>query len=270
MWNIWRFEWRNTMRQNAYYMLSVLWIGVLSLLFLLERNTPSLSGYTNITGTIVNLLLYILPLFMLIIGSFSITNEIENGQWRLLCTYPLPTMSYLAGKLGGQYVAQIAMFTFSFGVSLIIGLISGVAFELKWVVSLYVFSILLLFAFLILGVTVGVFSRTRWQALAVSVAVWFLFIMMWPVALISVLNFVPYNIIGTVLKISLFCNPAELLRVLFVISLDGGAVFGQSYDSLVTFFQSKQAWLVLGLYLICYTAFLFFLATWRMERRKTQ
>ena len=120
MWNIWRSELRMTVRQRSYYSFLILWVAVLSLLFLLQSSAPSLTGYTNTTGTVVNVALYIIPLFMLIMGAFSIANEMENGQWRLLSTYPLFTLSYVIGKIGGQFTAQLIVFTFSYGISMAI------------------------------------------------------------------------------------------------------------------------------------------------------
>ena len=100
------------------------------------------------TATVVNIALYIIPLFMLIIGSFSIANEMENGQWRLLTTYPLFTLFYIVGKIGGQFTAQAIVFTFSYGISLGIGLIMGNGFSSDWLLSIYFFCISLIFFFL--------------------------------------------------------------------------------------------------------------------------
>lgn len=268
MWNIFYSEWRSTVREKSAYTFLVLWVVVLSLLFLMERNVPSLAGYTNTTGTILNLVLYIIPLFMLITGSFSIANELENGKWRLLCTYPLATSSYVIGKIAGQFIGQIIIFTLSFGSSVMIGLLSGSRFESSWILAIYLFSVILIFLFLVLGIAIGGFSSTRWQALAISIAVWFLLIMMWPTAMISILNLVPYTMIAPLIKIFLFCNPAELLRIIFVIQLGGGAVFGQSYDQLVTFMQSGTVVIVLFVYIAIYTAFFLLIAVWRLERRR--
>lgn len=216
------------------------------------------------------MILYILPLLMLIAGSFSISNEFENGQWRLLCTYPLAARSYITGKMGGQFTAQAIVFTFSFGISIIVGLLSGVPLGGRWVIAIYAFSLAVLFFFLLLGVAMGAFVKTRWQALIVSVVVWFFLIMMWPILLIGVLNFVPYPMIQPLLQAALFLNPAELVRVIFVVALDGGAVFGQSYDGLVTFFRFGSAWPLLSLYVIGYALVCIFLSSWKMERRKMQ
>lgn len=268
MWNILYSEWRSAVRGKLAYMFLFLWITIFSLIFVMERNTPSLAGYTNVTGTMVNLILYIVPLLMLIMGAFSIAGEVENGKWRLLCTYPLKSTSYVIGKTIGQFIGQAAIFSMSFGGSIIIGLVNGSNFDMFWVVATYIFSILLIFLFLLLGITIGSFSITRWQALAISIVVWFFLIMMWPTALISVLNFVPYSMIAPIIKMLLLCNPAEFLRVIFVIQLGGGAIFGQAYDQLIMIFQSKVVIWILLIYCIIYTIVFFFVAGWQMERRR--
>lgn len=268
--NIWKAEWRLTIRQRSSYTFVFLWIFVLSLLFLLERNNPALTGYTNMTGTIANIVLYIVPLFMLVAGSFSIANEMENGQWSLLCTYPLPTIAYWVGKLCGQLTAQSAIFSLSFSLSLLVGTLLGSSLSLKWVLILYIFSISLVCFFLVIGLTIGSFSETRWQALILSVGVWFFLIMIWPTAVISVLSFVPYPMIAPLLKVSLFCNPAELLRIVFVVQLDGGAVFGQSYDELISFMQTKALWVLLVGYMFIFSSVMLAFSVWKLERKKRQ
>lgn len=268
MWNIWRSELRMTVRQRSYYSFLVLWVAVLSLLFLLQASAPSLTGYTNMTGTVANIALYIIPLFMLIIGSFSIANEMENGQWRLLTTYPLFSLSYIVGKIGGQFTAQTIVFTFSYGISLGIGLVSGNRFSTEWLLSIYLFSISLLFFFLVLGITVGCIVSTRWQALSFSVIIWFFFIMIWPTALIGILGLVPYPWIAPLMKFGLFVNPAEFIRISFVLSLDGGAVFGQAHDSLMTFLDSSSGMFIKILYFIGFLTLTLLFSVSMLEWRK--
>ncbi|MEI4617167.1 ABC transporter permease [Bacillus cereus] len=268
MWNILYAEWCSAVKGKFSYTFSLLWITMFSLLFVMERNNAALAGYTNVTGTMVNLILYMIPLLMLIVGAFSIASELENGKWRLLCTYPIHTTSYIIGKTIGQFIAQTAMFSMGFGGSIIIGLVSGCNFDLFWVVATYIFSILLIFLFLVLGITIGSLSTTRWQALGISIGIWFLLILMWPTLLISILNVVPYAMIAPSIKIVLFCNPAEVLRIIFVIQLGGGAIFGQAYDQLVMMFQSKAVIWILSLYCMIYTIMLLFLAGKRIERRR--
>ncbi|MFC3886274.1 ABC transporter permease [Bacillus songklensis] len=263
-------EWRTTLRQPSSYTFVVLWSIVLSILFMLGRSMPDFNGYTNMTGTIANLLLYLVPLFMLIIGSFSIASEMENGQWQLLSTYPISTFKYVLGKYVGQLIAQCAIFTLSFGIGMGITLISQSALSVKWLLLVYVFSILLIVFFLVIGMLIGVFVSNRWQALMFSIGVWFFLIMMWASVLIGLLGFFPYPMIGRLLKLSLLINPAELLRVMFVVQLGGGAVFGQPFDALVNFLKIKISWGVIGVYTLVYLAFSLTLASWNLERRKFQ
>ncbi|WP_404328149.1 ABC transporter permease [Mesobacillus maritimus] len=268
MWNIWRSELRMTLRQRSYYSFIVLWVAVISLLFLLQASAPSLSGYTNMTGTVVNIALYIIPLFMLIIGSFSIANEMENGQWRLLSTYPLSSLSYIVGKIGGQFTAQLIVFTFSYGISLAVGLLSSNGFSSDWLLSIYFFSITLLFFFLVIGIVVGCMVSSRWQALSISVSIWFFLIMIWPTALIALLGLVPYPWIAPLMEFALFANPAEFIRVSFVLSLDAGAVFGQAYDSLMKFLASPSGVLIKIIYFIGFMTLMLLVSMSMLEWRK--
>ncbi len=268
MGTICQFEWRKILRQKSSYLFLVLWTFVLLLIFLLVKGSPVTADYTNITGTAVNLLLYLLPLFMLITGSFAIATEMENGQWRLLNTYPVTALSYLSGKLIGQLIAQTVVFTLSFGISLLLGLLFQVSVSLKWVLAIYLFSILLQAVFLVVGVMAGSFAKTRWQALSASVSLWFVLIMIWPTLLISVLNLVPYQLLSPVLHVATALNPAELLRVVFVVQMGGGAVFGQAYDILVTFIKNDYALYIILFYMIFISTLFIWLASWRLERRR--
>ena len=268
MWNIWRSELRMTVRQRSYYSFLILWVAVLSLLFLLQSSAPSLTGYTNTTGTVVNVALYIIPLFMLIIGAFSIANEMENGQWRLLSTYPLFTLSYVIGKVGGQFTAQLIVFTFSYGISMAISLLTGGGFSVEWLWAIYRFSVLLMFYFLVIGVAIGSFVKTRWQALSISVILWFFLIMIWPTALIGVLGLVPYTWIAPLMKALLYLNPAEYIRVNFVINLDAGAVFGQAYDSLISFMETPISAMIDVIYFIVFLVAMLLFSMGMLEWRK--
>lgn len=255
-------------RQRSYYAFLILWVLVFSLLFLLERNNTGLASFTNVTGTIVNILLYLLPLFMMIIGSFSITNEMESGQWQLLCTYPVSIPAYLFGKFAGLMTAQVAVFTLSFGISMAIGLVTGIQLSLPWLLGIYLFSIILIYLFLILGLFLGTIAKTRWKALMASVAIWFFLIMIWPTALIAILGLVPYPLIDPLMKLLMVLNPAEFLRVFLIIQWDSGAIFGGSYDAVVHLFRSGTGWGIFVGYMIAYLWILFSLSILMLRKRR--
>jgi Cu-processing system permease protein len=268
--NLWLFEWKTMTRQRSYYSFFILWVIVFSLLFLLQKHNPGISGFTNVTGTIVNILLYLLPLFMMMTGSFSIANEMENGQWHLLSTYPVSVPAYLFGKFFGLITTQSAVFTLSFGISMAIGLMGGIPLQVNWLLLIYCFSLMLIIVFLFLGMTIGSIVKTRWQAFTISVAVWFFMIMIWPTALITVLGLVPYPMIQPLMKAAMFLNPAEFLRIFFIVHWDSGSIFGQSYDSLVSLFQSEAGWVVLVLYIPIYFGAVSVIPLFSLMRRRAQ
>ena len=107
---------------------------------------------------------------------------------------------YVIGKIGGQFTAQLIVFTFSYGISMPIGLLAGGGFSMEWLWAIYRFSITLMFFFLVIGVAIGSFVKTRWQALSISVILWFFLIMIWPTALIGVLGLVPYTWIAPLMQ----------------------------------------------------------------------
>lgn len=268
--NLWFSEWKSMTRQRSYYTFLLLWVLVFSLLFLLERTNTGISEFTNITGTIVNILLYLIPLFMMIIGSFSIANEMENGQWALLCTYPVSIHVYLFGKFTGLLTAQIVVFTLSYGISMLIGLAAGIHLSIQWLMGIFLFALLLIYVFLLLGLVLGAVAKTRWKALMLSVALWFFFIMIWPTALIAILGLFPYPMINPLMKVATLLNPAEFLRVFLVIQWDSGAIFGQSYDSIVHLFHSRAGWMILLMYMIVYQLVLAAFAILMLRRRRMQ
>lgn len=266
--NIWLFEWKILMRQKSYYALILLWILIFSLLFLLQKNQGAVSGYTNVTATIVNIILYLLPLFMLIVGSFAITSELENGGWQLLCTYPLSVSAYLIGKLSGIFTAQFIIFSLSFGISMALGILVGIDFSFKFLIGIYLFSVILLFIFLLIGIFIGTIVNTRWKALVVSIAVWFFLIMIWPTALIALLSIMPYRILTGLMKIALVVNPAEFLRIFFISKWGSGAIFGQEYYSIVKLFESGTSWFLLIEYLLAFFVVFIFLSFLLLKRRQ--
>ncbi|WAA12985.1 ABC transporter permease [Fervidibacillus halotolerans] len=266
--HVWLSEWKMVTRQKSYYSLIVLWMLVFSLLFLLQGNYGGVAGYTNITATIVNIILYLLPLFMLITGSFSISGEIENGKWHLLATYPVNIPSYLFGKVIGLFISQWVIFTFSFGISMALGLLFQIPFSGNLLLGIYAFSILLILIFLLMGILFGSMVSTRWKALMISVSIWFFLIMIWPTALIAILGLFPYPMISPLMKLALFINPAEFLRFFFVARWGSGTVFGEAYYSLVELFASSNSWIILIEYFIAYVSITLFLSFILLKRRQ--
>ncbi|UZM99139.1 hypothetical protein OL548_00955 [Lysinibacillus sp. MHQ-1] len=59
---------------------------------------PDMEGFTRQTASFLNVLLFLLPLFIITIGSMSLAGDIESGWFSLLKTYPMKIAQYIIGK----------------------------------------------------------------------------------------------------------------------------------------------------------------------------
>lgn len=211
----------------AYSFMALFALFMLSLLLINAQGYAT--GYSGVTGTMLNLVLYLLPLMTLTLGSFSLTGDKEDGNWELLSTYPLGTWAFLLGKYIGLAVVLLVIVALGFGLTGLAGWIAGGGFDFPTYAKLLAFSVCLSLLFLAVSMVAGALSRNRWQALTVAVAVWFFTIIAWSPVLIASLGMMPYLWIKPVLTALTFLNPAELTRLFTVVKLGGGSMLGPEY-----------------------------------------
>ncbi|QMV44807.1 ABC transporter permease [Cohnella cholangitidis] len=226
----------------AYSFLALFSIFSLCLLLINAKNI--VQGYSGTTGSMLSLILYLLPLMTLFLGSFSLTAEKEEGSWQLLSTYPLGTLSFIAGKYIGLSIVLITIVAFGYGLMGIVSQITGTGFESQTFLLFLAFSIGLVLLFLAIAMIVGSFSRNRWQAMTNSVAIWFFLVVGWSTILIALLGNMPYLWIKPILVFLTICNPAELVRLFVVIKLGGGSVLGPEYYEWVNWVRQSSGTLL--------------------------
>jgi len=195
-------------------------------------------GYSGSSSTMLNLALYLLPLMALILGSFSLTGDKEEGNWELLSTYPLRTWAFLAGKYIGLSAVLLAIVAFGFGLSGAAGWLLGGGLDVQAYSRLLVFSISLSLFFLGTAMLVGTVARNRWQSLTIAVGVWFFAIIAWPSILIAALGMMPYLWVKPAVTVLTFLNPAELTRLFTVVKLGGGSTLGPEYYNWMVWIRS--------------------------------
>ncbi|PYE42137.1 ABC transporter permease subunit [Paenibacillus barcinonensis] len=205
-------------------------------LLLLNAQNP-VQGYSSTTGSMLNLILYLLPLMTLFLGSFSLTSEKEDGSWQLLSTYPIGTLSFITGKYIGLAAVLLTIVAFGYGLMGVISWMLGNPIDLLTYVLFLAFSCGLVLLFLGVALVIGSLSRNRWQALTISVSIWFFAVIGWPTLLLAILGMMPYLWIKPILVLLTFLNPAELVRLYIVIKLGGGSILGPEYYQWVTWVQ---------------------------------
>lgn len=236
-------------------------------ILLLHSSVSSIEGYTNMTGTLMNMTLYLLPLITLLLGSFSITAEKEDGHWGLLATYPLSSVSFFFGKWLGLAIILTTIIFFSFGISGILISIGGQAMNTETFIFFLVFSVLLALTYLSIAFLIGALSKNRWQALIGAIAVWFITIVIWPLLMISLLTQLPsYKLVQPTLQVLTILNPAEFIRVFSMMRLGAGSAFGADYDALITWALSNNGLIIFIIMLIIYMFVTLFISSWIWNR----
>ncbi|WP_313638787.1 ABC transporter permease [Paenibacillus sp.] len=252
----------------AYSFLALFCTFSLGLLLINAQN--EIQGYTAVTGSMLSLILYLLPLMTLFLGSFSLTSEKEEGSWQLLSTYPIGTLSFILGKYVGLAAVLLTVVAFGYGLMGTISGLIGMAFDSTTYFLFLAFSAGLVLLFLAIALFIGSLSRNRWQALTVSVAVWFFAVIGWPTFLIAFLGLMPYLWIKPLLVALTILNPAELVRLFVVIKLGGGSVLGPEYYQWVEWINgSKGNLLFLGVCLVWMLSSIL-LVYWIWERGRSR
>lgn len=222
---------RNAWTYSFLILFTIFTLGIL----LLHASVASIEGYSDITGTMINMTLYLLPLMTLLLGSFSTTSEKEDGQWALLSTYPISTYSFLLGKWLGLALILITIVFFSFGLSGLLITLFGETLDTETYLFLVLFATLLAIIYLSIAIFIGAIAKNRWQALIIGISIWFITIVAWPLLMISTLSHLPsYKMIQPTLQALTILNPAEFIRIFTMMQLGAGSAFGADYDRWIT------------------------------------
>jgi Cu-processing system permease protein len=238
-------------------------------LALLLINTQNfVQGYSSTTGTMLNLILYLLPLMTLLLGSFSLTAEKEEGSWQLLSTYPISTASFVTGKYMGLAVVLLTIISLGYGLTGVIGALVGKSFDFTTYNMFFIFSAMLILLFLAIAILIGTVAKNRWQALTFCVGIWFFATIGWPTILIALLGLLPYLWIKPALVCLTFFNPAELVRLFVIVKLGGGSILGPEYYQWVRWIHHASGTIIFLWICGLWIGFSVYLAVTIWERRR--
>lgn len=234
----------------TYTFLLLLFVFVIPILFLHGDHILGIGYYSSLTGTIMNLLLYFIPLMTLMISSFSLTMEKEDGSLPYLFTYPIKTKTWLVGKFVGILIVLCVIIGLCFSLLGLLSVFIGTQLPFTIYRFLLLFSIVLAIVFASIGTFLGVLSKNRWQSLIMSVSLWIIFVLAWPILFMAFLSSLHYSVVTLVLQIATIVNPAEFIRVFFTIKLGGGSIFGPEYYRWVNWVNGTEGNVVFGVVLL--------------------
>ncbi|MCC7044314.1 MAG: ABC transporter permease [Acidobacteria bacterium] len=180
-------------------------------------------GFRSIEVTIaslVSLVIYLMPLIALMLGFDTIVGERERGSLSLLLSMPVTRAEVLLGKYLGLAAALTASTIGGFGLVAIV-----LAPELSPTAFLHylVFmgsSVLLGLSFLSLAVMISARARDRSRASGMAIGLWLFFVLVFDLLVLGALVISGGGVGGDVVPYVLLLNPADVFRILNIVSLD--------------------------------------------------
>jgi Cu-processing system permease protein len=200
---------------------------------LVTAGVAGFQGFTRTAASLLNLVLYIVPLAGLATGSLAITAD--PGALELLFSQPVSRAEVLLGKAAGLAASLAAATVLGFGVAgVVIAFQTGdeAAGPFLAVVAL---AVALACIFAGLGLLAGAMTGSRTRAFAAALCLWFFFVIFYDLLALGATLVLREHTANLFLFLSLFGNPVDLVRVAALIACSGQHIFGAAGAALVKF-----------------------------------
>lgn len=235
------------------------WIVIFALVFgalvvsisyfgMLAEGFSGMQNFTRTSASLLNLVLYIVPLVSLTMGTLSFTGD--KGSTELLYSQPVSRSEVVTGKLFGLFLAITSATVIGFAAAGII-VAAGNGTEGLLQFGIFVFlSLALSLVFLSLSVAVATMNRRKSKSFGIALFLWFFFVLFYDLMTIGGTLLLKGQTANTFLFLSLFGNPVDMVRVATLISLDNVTIFGAAGAAMLRFLGGTEMsilLLVLGL-----------------------
>lgn len=203
----------------------------LSFFGLAQSGEVGFTGFARVTLSLLNLVLFVVPLVGLLLGVTSITGSADSLS--LLLAQPVSRTEVLAGKFAGVTAAISAAQLLGLGGGgLVVALNAGPdqvgGFAVLCGVSL---------ALAVLSVAAALAIASVWpdrlRATGAALALWLLLVVAYDLAVLGVTTLFRGAGLQAILLPALLLNPVDLARVLVTMAVGRGALFGPTAAVLV-------------------------------------
>jgi Cu-processing system permease protein len=200
-------------------------------------------NFTRTSASLLNLVLYIVPLVALTMGTLSFTGD--KGSMELLFSQPVSRTQVAFGKFLGVFTSMTLSTLIGFAAAGIVIVASTGAAGILRYASFVLLSLLLALVFLSIAVLVATATGRKAKAFGLALFLWFFFVLLYDLLALGgtmMLRGRPANVF---LFLSLLGNPVDMVRVASLILLDNVAIFGSAGAALLRFFGGGAASLAL-------------------------
>lgn len=192
----------------------------LSSLGLASLGTFGVTGFGRTSASLVNLILFIVPLMGLLIGAMSLATEREHGTLVTLLAQPVTASEVFLGTFAGLATALSLALLVGFGVSgVVIMRYSGGGAHLQEYLALVSLTLLLGLVHVGLGLCLSVVSRRASTALGLALGLWLVVVLLSDLGLMGtamVLRFAPNQLFWFSIG-----SPTQAFKIAVVQALQG-------------------------------------------------
>ncbi len=228
IWNIARKELSDGLRNRWLLAISLLFAVLAVGIAWLGAAASGQLGFTSIPATIASLAslaTFLVPLIALLLAYDAIVGEDEGGTLMLLLTYPLGRGQMLLGKFVGHglILALATLIGFGCAALAIAALVEDVELGLlAWAFGRFMLSSTLLgWVFLALAYILSSKVAEKSSAAGLALGVWFLFVLVFDLALLALLVLSEGQFNPDLLPWLLLLNPADVYRLINLSGFEG-------------------------------------------------
>lgn len=237
----------------------------LSYFGLAQSREVGFQGFSRVTLSLMNLVLFIVPLTALVLGVGSVAGGAESLS--LLLAQPVSRGEVIAGKYLGLAAALAVTQAVGFGAGGFVVAFEAGAAEIRGFVSLTALSFALSWLSLSAALCLASIFVDRLRALSAALLLWLLMVVAYDLAVLGATAFLRGLPLQAVLFPALLVNPVDLVRVLVTLSVGSGALFGPTSAVLVRLFGAPSG-IALGLAVLAVETLLpLAIAVWVFRRR---
>lgn len=194
-------------------------------------------GFARTSASLLNMVLYIVPLVALTMGTLSFTSEKSASE--LLFSQPVTRGEILVGKFLGLFASIFTATLIGFGLAgVIIAAKAGTEGALRYPAFIG-FSLLLALIFLSLAAFISAACQRKSKAFGVALFVWFFFVLFYDLLVIGATFLLKERTANALIFGSLFGNPVDMVRIASLMTLNGKDIFGAGGAALLRFFGGE-------------------------------
>ena len=237
----------------------------LSFFGMAQSREVGFQGFARVTLSLMNLVLFIVPLTGLMLGVTSVTGG--SGALPLLLAQPVSRREVQAGKLVGLGAALTVAQLVGFGGGGVVVALSAGADQVRGFAVLAGLSIALGWLMVSTSLMIAVLRPDRLKAMSTALFLWLLLVVAYDLVVLgatTILNGLPLQ---RVLVPALLLNPVDIARVLTTLAVGSGALFGPTSAVLMQL-SGTAAGIGIGLLVLAVETIVpAAIAMWVFERR---